>query len=325
VQSYPVYLVFRAIVGLVRLLPRAAAHALIDRLAGLAYALDLPHRRVVRTNLAIAFPELSAAERDRIGRRSFSSAGRNLVELARIRELTPATIGRLVEYDREAGLENFLAARARGRSILYLTGHFSAWELLPTAHASYGYPLSFVTRPLDNPWFEAHVRGLREACGNTVIAKKNSARRILESLKAGRDVGLLIDQNTTLAEGIYADLFGLPAATTSSLALLALRTDATVLPGYLTPLEGGRYRIRFLPPLDLVRTGDRTRDVEVNTRLFNRIVERIVREQPETWLWGHKRWKNQPGNVDVYAMSEEELARYVGAMRERARREPEVA
>jgi KDO2-lipid IV(A) lauroyltransferase len=323
-QSYPVYLAYRVLLRLTGCVPRSLALCAVDFLASLAYWLDRPHRRIARTNLRLAFPDLDLRARDRIGRLSFCQTARNLVELSRIERHTRESIARLVEYDPEAGLGNFQAARARGKPILYLTGHFSAWELLPAAHALYGHPLSFVTRPLDNLRLERHLRRLREASGNRVIPKKDSARRILEALKQGADVGLLIDQNTTLAEGIYVELFGLPAATTSSLALLALRTDATVLAGYLTPPRGGKYRIRFLPPIDLVRSGDRTRDLEANTRCFNEVVERIVREQPESWLWGHKRWKNQPGGEDVYAMSDEELDRYAASWRA-ARQRPESA
>jgi KDO2-lipid IV(A) lauroyltransferase len=122
-----------------------------------------------------------------------------------------------------------------------------------------------------------------------------------------------MDQNTHPHEGIFVDLFGLPAATTTGVALFALRTDATVLPGYLTPMRQGRYRIKFLPPLDLVRTGDRARDVLENTRLFNLVLERIIREQPESWLWGHKRWNCQPpGNPqDLYRMSWPDLEAFL--------------
>ena len=190
--------------------------------------------------------------------------------------------------------------------------------MLPTAHALYGYPLNFITRPLDNGYLERFVSAVRQASGNTVISKRNSARPILEKLKKGESVGILIDQNTMPQDGIFCDLFGIPAATTTSLALFALRTDAPVLPGYLTPFRDGRYTIKFLPPLELSRSGDMSRDLESNTRLFNQVIERIVREQPETWLWGHKRWKNLPeGFPDLYSLSGDELSRFIAEARSR--------
>ena len=285
---------------------------MLDFLASLAYRLDAVHRHIARVNLTIAFPTLSAREHDEIARQSFQSSARNLLEVSHMPGLTSDNIRTLVEYDPQLGLNNYEIARRRGKGILYLTGHFSAWELLPKAHALYGYPLSFVTRPLDNAPLERYLFNIRQTAGNRVIYKKNSARQILERLKTAGEVGILMDQNTTLQEGIFVDFFGLPAATSTSIALLALRTEAAVLPGYLTPKPDGRYTVKFLPPVDLSRTGDTNRDIAVNTHRLNGILEGIIREQPGTWLWGHKRWKNQPeGRPDLYRLSEQELRAFL--------------
>jgi KDO2-lipid IV(A) lauroyltransferase len=284
----------------------------------LTFYVDWKHRHVAAVNLNIAFPELSVREQRRIARRSFQNTARNLLEVSRLLLLSPENISGLVRYDPQFGLNNLRAAQAKNKGILYLTGHFSAWELLPTAHALYGYPLNFITRPLDNAYLERFVSAVRQASGNTVISKRNSARSILEKLKKGEDVGILIDQNTMPQDGIFCDLFGIPAATTTSLALFALRTDVPVLPGYLTPFRDGRYTIKFLPPIELSRSGDMSRDLESNTRIFNQVIERIVREQPETWLWGHKRWKNLPeGFPDLYRLPGDQLRNFIAEARSR--------
>jgi KDO2-lipid IV(A) lauroyltransferase len=315
-QSYLLYLICRLFLGLMRFLPRRAGLLLADSLACLAYYLDFRHRHIVRVNLIIAFPELSRREHARIGRQSFRNVARNALELGRFPLLSPENISTLVQYDPEFGLANYLAAKKKGKGILYITGHFSAWELLPAAHALYGHPLHFITRPLDNAPLESYLLQLREKFGNKVLSKKDSARRVLEAIKAREGVGILMDHNTTLQEGTFATLFGLPAATTTSVALFALRTGAAVLPGYMTPLRNGRYTVKFLPDIDLIRTGDMTRDVQLNTELFNQVMEGIIREQPEAWLWGHKRWKNQPeGNPDLYGLSREDLLKFLGEAR----------
>ncbi len=311
-ESYPVYLIARSALSAARLLPRSAAIHVLDVLASITYRLDRIHRHIASVNLAIAFPELSIRERHEIGRRSFQNTGRNLLEVGTIPTLNSANVAELVEYDPDFGLNNLKKAHARGSGILYLTGHFSAWELLPAAHAYYGYPLSFVTRPLDNASLERYLRRIRESAGNEVIYKRNSARKILEKLKAAGAVGILMDQNTSLQEGTFVDFFGLPAATTTSVALLALRTDAAVLPGYLKPIAGGRYAIKFLPPVDLIRSNDTGRDVTLNTQKFNDILEGIIREQPDTWLWGHRRWSYQPpGTPDLYRLPPDELRAFL--------------
>ncbi len=311
--SYVTYSAVRLAALCLRLLPRAAGTAVVRLMAWLVYFLDARHRHIADVNLRIAFPRLSRKERIRIARKSFQNTGMNLLEISRLPGLTPRNVASLVDYDPDFGLNQYAAARGRGKGILYLTGHFSAWELLPAAHALHGHPLSFVIRPLDNAPLDRYLLRLRESKGNRVVTKKNAARQILKSLKRGETAGILIDQNTSIQEGVFADFFGVPAATTSGMAILALHTGAPVLPGYLTPMRGGRYTIKFLPPLDPVRTGDTRQDIAENTRRFNRVLEDIVREQPESWLWGHKRWKYQPpGNPqDLYALSEEELDKFL--------------
>jgi len=312
-DSMFVYLIARGVIGCFRLLPRSLGVGIIRVLATLAYWIDFHHRHIAMVNLRIAFPDISNRDRSRIARKSFKNTAMNLLEISRLPSLTRQNISRLVEYDPEHGLGNYQAAADRGKGILYLTGHFSSWELLPAAHALYGHPLSFITRPLDNPHLERYLLTIRESKGNRVIYKKNAARQVLKNLHGGLSAGILMDQNTSLSEGIFADLFGVPAATSTSLALFALRTEAPVLAGYLTPLCGGGYRFKFLPPVEAVRTGDLARDLEINTRRFNKILEDIIREQPESWLWGHKRWKFQPpGNPpDLYSLPEDALMRFI--------------
>jgi Kdo2-lipid IVA lauroyltransferase/acyltransferase len=308
-KSYLIYIIARFLIALLRYLPRSASTRMLDALAALVYRCDAVHRHIARVNLKIAFPELPSHECDRIARKSFQCVGRNLLEISRLPLLTKTNISSLVDYDSVSGLNNYEAARSRGKGILYLTGHFSAWELLPAAHALYGHPLDFVTRPLDNRFLEQYLFRLRESTGNRVIYKKDSAKKILRSLKAGGSVGILMDQNTGTFDGIFSELFGLPATTITSAALFALRTDATVLPGYLTPMKGNRYKIKFLPPYDLVRTGDIDQDIRLNVKALNKILEQIIREQPESWLWGHKRWKYQPPEnpQNLYSLSADEL------------------
>ncbi|HSW40037.1 MAG TPA: lysophospholipid acyltransferase family protein [Acidobacteriota bacterium] len=318
-DSYPVYLLARLIMSFLRAVPRATGTRLVRFLASIFYYLDARHRHIADVNLTIAFPGWSAKKRSRIARASFQNAAMNLLEVSRMPHLTAETISSLVVYDESHGLDNYRAARGKGTGILYLTGHFSAWELLPAAHALHGFPLSFITRPLDNQLLETFLRGIRESKGNHVIYKKNSARQVLKALNADHDVGILMDQNTGLNEGVFSDFFGIPAATSASVALFALRTNAPVLPGYLTAMKDGRYRIKFLAPIEVARTGDMEYDIKKNTRLFNDVLETIVREQPEAWLWGHRRWKYQPeGNPrDLYRLSPEELSAFLEKTRNR--------
>jgi KDO2-lipid IV(A) lauroyltransferase len=115
-------------------------------------------------------------------------------------------------------------------------------------------------------------------------------------------VGILADHNTTLEEGVFADFFGIPASTTSGLARIALRTDAAVVPGFLCWDEArGKYRLRFEPAVELVRSGNEESDVAKNTQRFTAVIEEYVRAHPDQWLWVHKRWKTRPpGEKPIY-------------------------
>ena len=151
-------------------------------------------------------------------------------EFSQFPKYTPENISRIVEID---GAENFDRAQSRGKGVLFLTGHMSAWELAPFAHALYGHPLHFLVRPVANSRVDALINRYRCLSGNRPIEKNRSARAILKVLADGGTVGILADTNTSLEEGVFANFFGIPASTTSGIARIALRTDAAVVAGFL--------------------------------------------------------------------------------------------
>jgi len=279
--------------------PRAAALSLTKIIAWLAYLFSKRLRKIAEKNLCMALPEVGEREKHLIVRGFFLNLGRLLGEFSQLLKLNRGNISSVVVYD---GFENYAASVQRGKGTLFLTAHFGAWELCPVAHAVYGHPLKFVVRPIDNPWIDRLVNRYRTFSGNEIIAKKNSLKDILQTLKKNQGVGILIDQNTTLDAGIFANYFNIPACTTPSLAAIALRTDATVVPGVLIWDEKLRkHRLHFEPPVDLIRTGRAQADIAENTLRFNQILEGLVRQHPDQWLWGHRRWKTRPpGEKNLY-------------------------
>jgi Kdo2-lipid IVA lauroyltransferase/acyltransferase len=116
-------------------------------------------------------------------------------------------------------------------------------------------------------------------------------RSMLRHLKKNDILGILIDQNVSVAEGVFVDFFGRPACTTTGMALLSLHTGAPAIPGYVVRLPDGRYRMVFGEEVAIVRTGDREKDILVNTQIFTGIIEDTIRKYPDQWLWVHQRWK----------------------------------
>ena len=284
------------------ILPRPAARGLASALTRFLY-LFLPRlRRTAEINLRIAFPDWSDAQRKSVIRGMLRNLGWMAVEFARFPKYTRQNIEQIVILD---GQENFLKGQRRGKGVLYLTGHIRAWELSSFAHALYGFPLHYMARPVENRKIDALVNGYRCLSGNQPIFKNESARVTLKVLKQAGTIGILADQNTMPSEAVFVDFFGKAASTTTGIARLALHTDAAVVPGYaIWDGELRKYRLRFEPPVDLVRTGDAEHDILENTRKFTKVLEDIVRKYPEQWVWVHGRWNTRPnGEKAVYDFS----------------------
>jgi KDO2-lipid IV(A) lauroyltransferase len=288
-----------AILGFLGRMPRPLARWLAACTTFLIYWLVPRYRRVAHRNLRLAMPQLTAAERRRLVRGVYLSLGRMLAEFAHFPEYTGANVSRTVTYD---GFENYAAAVRRGRGVLFLTAHLSAWELGAFAQSIYGYPLCIVIRALDNPFINELVNRYRMLGGNRIIEKRDFLRGILEALKNNETVGILMDQNASLQEGVFVEFFGRLACTSAGMAKIALRTDAAVVPAFtIWDADRKRYRIRFDPPLELIRTADNQADVAANTQLFTSVLERYIRGHPDQWLWIHRRWKTRPpGEPPLY-------------------------
>ena len=250
-------------------------------------------------NLHLAFPEWSKKRRQAVIWGMARQLGWMGAEFAHFPRDTRENIERLVLLE---GFENFAAAQARGKGVLFLTGHMSAWEVAPFAQALFGHPLHFLVRAIDNTRVDDLITRYRCLSGNSPIEKNQSARAVLKVLAAGGTVGVLADHNTLLAEGVFVDFFGIPACTTAGLARFALHADAAVVPGFLNWDSALRkYRLCFEPAIELARTGDDAADVRENTQRFTRVIENYVRRYPDQWLWLHRRWKTRPpGEPPIY-------------------------
>jgi KDO2-lipid IV(A) lauroyltransferase len=288
-----------AILKILGTLPRGGARRLAATVVRLLYATQPRLQRTAEFNLRVAFPDWDEAQRQGVIRGMVRNLGWMAAEFARFPRYTRENIEEVVILD---GHENFLNGQHRGKGVVYLTGHIGAWELSSFAHALYGFPLHYMARPLDNARVDGLVNRYRCLSGNRPIFKNESARVLLKTLKEAGTVGILADQNTMPEEGVFVDFFGKSACTTTGIARVALHTDAAVVPGYAYWDDAiGKYRLRFEPAVELIRTGDTERDVFVNTQKFAKVIEEIIRQHPEQWVWVHGRWKTRPkGEPELY-------------------------
>jgi KDO2-lipid IV(A) lauroyltransferase len=283
----------------VGLLPRPLARVKGITLGLLVYALHGRLRRVGMHNLALAFPQMSRREHRRILCGVFVSLGRQLAEVCLFPRYTRENVGKVVIYD---GFENYERAFARGKGVLFLTGHMGGWELSAFTHSLHGHPLKIVMRSLDNPLIDHLIQSYRTMHGNSTVDKGDFVRGLLAAMKAGEVVGILMDTNMTPPQGVFVDFFGIPAYTASGLARIALRTDAAVVPGFtIWDSKLRKYRLHFDPAVELIRTADNEHDIVANTANFTKIIEDYVRRYPDQWLWVHRRWKTRPeGEAPLY-------------------------
>jgi len=285
----PVWLLLR----MLALMPAPVARAAGITLGQMVYLLHGRLRRVGQRNLELAFPTMPAAQRSRILRGVFTSLGRQLGVFCHFPRYNSRNIGRLVIYD---GFENFERAHALGKGVLFLTAHFGGWEISSFMHALHGHPLHILVRPLDNPYLDRLVTRYRTLSGNRTIPKQDFARGMLAALRAGETVGILMDQNMTPEQGVFVEFFGIPACTSTLLARMALRTGAAVVPGFcLWDSALRKYRLRFEPALETIRTGNEEADIITNTAVYTKVIEDYARRYPDQWLWVHRRWKTRPG------------------------------
>ncbi len=273
-------------------MPRGLARGLAGGIAWAVYKLLGRLRSVGERNLELALPQLSPDERRAVLRGVYRNLGWQLVEFCRMERYTAKN---LQSWIRTEGLEDYLAARDRGKGVLVLTGHLGAWELSSFYHSLMGYPMGMVIRRLDNRLLDEFVNGSRCMHGNYVLHKDDFARGLMMAMRKGETVGILMDTNMTPPQGVFARFFGIEACTASGLAHVALKTGAAVVPGFMVWEAAERkYVLHFGPELEFKRTGQTKDDVLAATQQCNDVLESWIRRYPDQWLWIHRRWKTRP-------------------------------
>jgi KDO2-lipid IV(A) lauroyltransferase len=257
----------------------------------------LPLRReVVLENLRRVYGDCAdEAEIERIAQAHYGHLGRLLWEFLYFPWLSESRRRAMVRVD---NLDGLIAAHERGRGVLVLTGHFGNFEVA-TAAGLAQYPQArgrfhFVRRPIKPAWLDALVTRRFRRAGFGVLPKRGGLEAILDRLAAGDIVVFPFDQFAGRKDGVLAEFFGHPAGTFRSLAVIALSTGAPLVPASCWREPDGRHVLRFedeLPPVDHV---DANEAILLNTRAYNRALERMIVRRPEQWWWVHRRWKPWP-------------------------------
>lgn len=282
--EYAAVMTARAVAGV---LPMRLVLAAGTALGWLFHTFDRSHRRLALSNLEAAFPGRPIRERAAIAREMFAHFGRLLMVLLKYSTMTPQEMLARVEFE---GEDRVKAAHALGRGALLFTGHFGYWEINALVHGLTLGPMAVLARPLDNPLLNDLLERVRARTGNSVIYRRGALRRVLRTLEANQAVALLIDQHIQ-SDAVSVDFFNRPAATTSALAAIALRTGAPVFPVFALPLPDGRFRMVYEHAVDPPPAGDPDALRDFTQRCTD-VLEMYVRRYPGLWLWMHRRWRD---------------------------------
>lgn len=297
------YLLARTVLGGLGLLPRSLAVGVGVTISKLGYRTLGSLRRTGMKNLEIAFPDMPVSERETILKGTFENLGRVLGEVSQFMKTTPAKIERIVDFsldDKTQELYHRIKQEKRG--VLITTGHLGNWELLVFAFAAIHEPIAYLARPLDNPLIEELTVRFRTRFGNKPINKSNSAMLAIKMLRDGEILGVLADINAHPKEGVFVPFFGVDACTSIGPAMLALRTNALIVPFFCVyDRTEKRYKIIHGSFLEPSQTGDRETDILETTKAYTAEIESMIRQYPDQWLWIHKRWKTRPrGEPQIY-------------------------
>lgn len=277
-------------IKLVKSIPLSVRRILTKSLARAFYYLSLNHRLITIHNLIRSFPEKPLPEIIKIAKESYASFALLGAEFADIPYLNKDNLHKHISIK---GLDNYLAACNERKGVLLFGAHFGNWEMGNAALAITTKPFVFIYRILDSYFLEKNITAVRASYGNVSLSKENAMRPMLRLLKKGATINLLIDQNVAWYGGVFVDFFGRPACAISGLALLALHTEAPVLPAFTRRLPSGKYVLEIGRKITISRSADHNKDVLINTQNFNKIIEEKIRQYPEQWFWMHQRWKTK--------------------------------
>ncbi|MFZ1685518.1 MAG: hypothetical protein WAU88_15480, partial [Candidatus Zixiibacteriota bacterium] len=228
-------------IWILNLLPRKLAISIGHLLGLIAWRLIPRDRQIMDQNLKLVYGDrLTLEERTEIGRRFFSNSGKNLVDVVRFRKHFKNKIAPLVEVD---GLQHFDAAYKAGRGLIGITGHIGNFELLAAYVQSRGYEIGVIGRQMYDQRLDHLLVRNRTSMGLTNFQTTDSPKRILQWLKSGHALGVLIDTDSMRVRNIQVPFFGRPAATPVSLTAMGLKVGSAFLPMACVRIPGDRYKV----------------------------------------------------------------------------------
>jgi KDO2-lipid IV(A) lauroyltransferase len=298
-------------------IPKPLISRLGKILGHLLYYVDVPHRRIVRRNLQFIHPEWSADQFRSLSVRTFKHFGITILEMVQMYFFAPKEVLENVQVE---GQEYLIEAYSGRKGVVLISAHLGNWEM--SWHVGPCYfqqQITGVAKRLRNAWLDRVIHNLRTRFGNRIIYKKGALPDMMQTLRRGEMVGILMDISRRF-ENVEVEFLGRRATATPAAALLALRCKCPVITAFCHRDSKGKLIVRIEPPVEIKRTNNLRTDLQTNTQLITDRVEQAVRKNPEQWFWALKRWKDFYPNL--YPESKERLGHIKRKARKRRKSSP---
>ena len=264
----------------------------------LAWRIDRRHRRIACGHLRRSFPDWPEERIERVARKSMHNLLYLVVEvLFTPRLITPKTWRRHIRLHNMTETLQLLIRQDAG--LILLTGHFGNWEVVGYMMATLGFPSVSVARPLDNPYVNQYLLGVRERTGQHILQKKGASESMSDVLARRGTLAFIADQDAG-RKGMHVDFGGRTASTYRSIALLAARHSVPIVVGYARRLSDDfEFDVGIARVIHPAEWAGRDDELTWITQQFTRELEGVVRSAPEQYLWVHRRWKSRPDGTRV--------------------------
>jgi KDO2-lipid IV(A) lauroyltransferase len=290
---------------LVQITPSKWTSIFCARLGVLSFYLLKNEKLKTIKNLTIAYgKEKDKDEIYKMAKEVFYNLGRGAAELA-----TKLKINDKSKYFSNVeviGIEHVKKAFERGKGIINIVPHLGCWEAAPKAFTLLGFSGGAVAKPLSNERLDKWLIKNREYSGFKIFPRGITYKTILMFLRENNGLAMLIDVDSSI-KSVFVDFYGKSAHTPIGAAMLALDSDATVLTSSYVRTEGNKFKLICSKPFELIRTGDRKQELQLNTALFHKAVEDQIKTYPTQWTWMHERWKTTPEMVETKEREKKEL------------------
>ena len=272
------------------ILPSSFRQAFFSGLSTVAYYAVPKYRKIVRQNLNFAFnSKMSEKEIDAITRYSFKNLLFNFLHLSELRHMSKEELKNKITIQ---NIEAVQKVHAEGRAVIYVTTHYSSWELGGASIGAFIEPLAAVYKKMKNSVYEEWLLEARARFGNTNLEKEKVVKPLIKLIKNGGASGLLIDTNINPNEGTMVQFMGKPIRQTTTPAYLARKFNAAIIPVTIRTDDDKNYTLMIFDEIPVEKTDDEKADIQNSTQLQADWLTELITKEPKFWFWLHRRWKN---------------------------------